>query len=134
MVRTKDEQIITSFDLFQNKQLSSVGCHFSDVGGGVSGYKFFRGLAYNTSSDSPAVSAFPADFSGAIIGDSIQNGESSDYAAFTVSGLSTTGRHGIQDSALNPGIEIFCPDLDYKLMAMICRGRTTSTDTTERNT
>ncbi len=133
MVRTKDEKIITSFDLFQNKQLSSVGCHFSDVSGGVSGYKFFRGLAYNTLSDSPAVSAFPADFAGSIIGDSIKDGESSDYAAFTVSGLSTTGRHGIQDSALNPGIEIFCPDLDYKLMAMICRGRTTSTDTTERN-
>lgn len=134
MIRTKDNQVVSSMDLFQNKQVSSLGCHFSDVGGGVTGYKFFRGLVYNTQSDSPAVSAFPADFSGSIIGDSVKNGESDDYAAFTASGLTTTGRHGIQDSALNPGLEIFCPDLDYKLMALICRGRTTNTDTSERNT
>lgn len=134
MVRTQDGQVISSMDLFQNKQLSSVGCHFADVSGGVTGYQFFEGLAYNTESDSPAVSAFPKDFSGTIIGDSIKVGESDDYAAFTATGLTTTGRHGIQDSALNPGVEIFCPDVDFKLMALICRGRTTNTDTSERNT
>ena len=133
MIRTKDNQVVSSFDLFQNKQLSSVGCHFSDVSGGVAGYKYFRGLVYNATSDSASVSAFPLDFSGTIIGDSIKEGESDDYAAFTATGLTTRGRHGIQDSALNPGIEVFCPDLDYKLMALICRGRTTGTDTTERN-
>ena len=133
MVRTEKGKTITTYDLFQNKQLSSVGCHFTDVSGGVTGYKFFQGLAYNTESDSPSVSAFPLDFSGQIIGDSIKTGESDDYAAFTASGLTTTGRHGIQDSALNPGIEIFCPDIDFKLMAVICRGRTTGTDTGERN-
>ena len=133
MIRTKDNQVVSSFDLFQNKQLSSVGCHFSDVSGGVDGYKYFRGLVYNATSDSASVSAFPLDFSGTIIGDSIKEGESDDYAAFTATGLTTRGRHGIQDSALNPGIEVFRPDLDYKLMALICRGRTTGTDTTERN-
>jgi hypothetical protein len=133
MIRTADNQVISSFDLFQNKQVSSVGCHFSDVSGGVTGYKYFRGLVYNATSDSASVSAFPLDFSGTIIGDSIKEGESDDYAAFTATGLTTKGRHGIQDSALNPGIEVFCPDLDYKLMALICRGRTTGTDTTERN-
>jgi hypothetical protein len=84
--------------------------------------------------DSPAVSAIPVDFAGSIVGDSIKTGESDDYAAFTATGIQTRGRHGIQDSALNPGIEIFCPDVDYKLMAVICRGRTTNTDTSERNT
>ncbi len=133
MIRTKDNQVVSSFDLFQNKQISSVGCHFSDVSGGTTGFKFFRGLVYNTTSDSPAVSSFPEDFSGTIIGDSIKAGESDDYAAFTASGLTTRGRHGIQDSALNPGIEVFCPDVDFKLMAVICRGRTTGTDTGERN-
>ena len=134
MIRTEDNQVVSSFDLFQNKQVSSVGCHFSDVSGGTTGYKFFRGLVYNTESDSAAVSAIPVDFSGTIIGESIKNGESEDYAAFTATGIQTRGRHGIQDSALNPGIEIFCPDVDYKLMAVICRGRTTNTDTSERNT
>lgn len=133
MIRSKDNQIISSFDLFQNKQISSLGCHFADVTGGVTGYKFFRGLVFNTESDSAAVSAFPRDFSGTIIGDSIKTGESEDYAAFTSTGTQTTGRHGIQDSALNPGVEFFVPDLDYKLMALICRGRTTGTDTGERN-
>lgn len=134
MVRSQDGQVITSFDLFQNKQLSSVGCHFTDVSGGVTGYKFFRGLAFNTESDNAAVSAFPRDFSGTIIGDSIKAGESEDYAAFTTTGLTTTGRHGIQDSSLNPAIEVFVPDLDFKMMALICRGRSTNTDTGERNT
>jgi len=132
MVRTEDNQVVSSMDLFQNKQVSSVGCHFSDVSGGTTGYKFFRGLVYNTDSDSAAVSSIPLDFSGTIIGESIKNGESEDYAAFTATGIQTRGRHGIQDSALNPGIEIFCPDVDYKLMAVICRGRTTNTDTSER--
>jgi hypothetical protein len=134
MTRTEQTKVITYFDLFQNKQISSIGCHFTDVSGGVTNYKFFRGLVYNTTSNSPAVNAFPLDFSGTIKGDSIKNGESEDYAAFTTTGLTTTGRHGIQDSALNPGLEIFCPDLDFKLMALICRGRTTGTDTGERNT
>ena len=133
MIRTKDNQVVSSFDLFQNKQISSLGCHFTEVTGGVTGYKFFKGLVYNTESDSPAVSAFPVDFAGTLIGDSIQTGESDNYAAFSTTGLTTKGRHGIQDSALNPGIEIFCPDLDFKLMALICRGRTTNTDTTERS-
>ena len=133
MIRTEDKKVITTFDMFQNKQISSLGCHFTDVTGGVTGYKFFRGLVYNTESDSPAVNAFPLDFSGTIIGESIKNGESDDYAAFTTTGLTTTGKHGIQDSALNPGFETFCPDLDFKLMALICRGRTTGTDTGERN-
>jgi len=134
MIRTEDNQVVSSMDLFQNKQVSSVGCHFSDVSGGTPGYKFFRGLVYNTELDSAAVSSIPVDFSGTIIGESIKNGESEDYAAFTATGIQTRGRHGIQDSALNPGIEIFCPDVDYKLMAVICRGRTTNTDTSERNT
>ena len=134
MVRTEDYKITTSFDVFQNKQISSVGCHFTDVSGGVTGYKFFKGLVFNSESNSPAVNAFPLDFSGTIRGDSIKNGESEDYAAFSATGLTTKGRHGIQDSALNPGIEIFCPDLDFKLMALICIGRTTGTDAGERNT
>ena len=134
MIRSQDGQVITSMDLFQNKQVSSVGCHFADVSGGVTGYRFFEGLVFNTESDSAAVSAIPKDFSGTIIGDSIKTGESDDYAAFTATGLTTTGRHGIQDSALNPGVEIFCPDVDFKLMALICRGRSTNTDTGERNT
>lgn len=132
MVRTEDNQVVSTMDLFQNKQASSVGCHFADVSGGTEGYRFFKGLVYNTESDSPAVSAFPVDFAGTILGDSITVGESENYAAFTAAGLTTTGRHGIQDSALNPGIEIFCPDVDYKLMAVICRGRTTNTDSNER--
>jgi len=134
MIRTEDNQVVSSMDLFQNKQVSSVGCHFADVSGGTTGYKFFRGLVYNTDTDSPAVSAIPVDFAGTIVGNSIKTGESDDYAAFTATGIQTRGRHGIQDSALNPGIEIFCPDVDYKLMAVICRGRTTNTDTSERNT
>lgn len=133
MVRTEKDQVVTSFDMFLNKQVSSIGCHFSDVSGLHEGYQFFKGLVYNTDSDSAAVSAFPLDFAGTVIGNSIKVGESDDYAAFTKTGLTTTGRHGIQDSVLNPGVEIFCPDIDYKLMAMICRGRTTNTDTSERN-
>ena len=74
------------------------------------------------------------DFAGSVIGDSIKTGESDDYAAFTDTSSVTRGKHGIQDSALNPGIESYCPDLDFKLMALICRGRATATDTGERNT
>jgi hypothetical protein len=134
MVRSEDNQVITNFDLFQNKHLSSLGCHFTDVSGGEDGFRFYKAIAYNSEADSVAVSAIPLNVSGGVIGDSIKNGESDDYAAFTQPGLTTRGRHGIQDSAINPGLEIFCPDIDYKLMAVICRGRSTSTDTTERNT
>ena len=134
MTRTENKKVVTTFDMFANKQISSVGCHFTDVAGGITGYKFFRGLVYNTESNNPAVSAFPLDFAGSVIGDSIKTGESDDYAAFTNTSSVTRGKHGIQDSALNPGIESYCPDLDFKLMALICRGRATATDTGERNT
>lgn len=134
MTRTVDNQVMTQFDMFGNKQISSIGCHFSDVTGGPAGYKFFQAQVWNASGDSAALEAIPLDFSGQIVGDSVEDGESDTYASFTASNLQTTGRHGIQDSVLSPGIETFITDLDYKLMAVICRGRTTDTDTGERRT
>lgn len=134
MVRTEDGQVSTSMDLFKNKQISSIGAHFTDVSGGHTDLKFYKAQVYNTESDLPAITAFPKDFSGTIKKDSIKNGESEDYAAFGGTTANTKGRHGIQDSSLNPSIEIFANDLDFKLMALICRGRSTNTDTGDRNT
>jgi hypothetical protein len=134
MVRVQDGKTITSYDMFNNKQISSIGCHFTDVSGGVTGYKFFRGEAWNSTATSASVQAIPSDFAGVQIGDSVQNGESNHYAAFKGTDANVGGKFGIQDSVLNPGIEIFAPDLDFKLMAVICRGRATSTDMSERPT
>ena len=134
MIKTEKGNTTFSYDLFQNKQISSVGCHFTDVSGGVTGHKFYRGEVWNSTSNSASVQAIPSDFAGTQIGDSVENGESSHYAAFKGTDAAVGGKHGIQDSVLNPGLEIFCPDLDFKLMAVICRGRTTSTDTSERVT
>ena len=120
------------YDLFRNKQVSSIGCHFSDVASGYSDLKFFRGQVFTTNSDTAAASESPVDLSGDFIGSSIQNGESPYYASFKGSSAATEGRFGIQDSVINPGIEIFAPDLDYKLMAVIVRGRSTVTDSSQR--
>ena len=134
MVRVQDGKTVTSYDMFNNKQISSIGCHFTDVSSGVTGYKFFRGEAWNSTATSPSVQAIPSDFAGVQIGDSVENGESNHYAAFKGTDTNINGKFGIQDSVLNPGIEIFAPDLDFKLMAVICRGRATSTDMSERPT
>ena len=134
MIRTEDGQISTSMDLFKNKQISSIGAHFTDVSGGIPINNFYKAQVYNTESDLPAITAFPRDFSGTIKKSSVRNGESDDYAAFGGTNTNTKGRHGIQDSSLNPSIEIFSTDLDFKLMVLICRGRSTGTDTGDRNT
>ena len=131
MTRVEDGVVQTRADMFQNKHMSSIGCHFLDVSGGYTGYKFFRGEVYKGSAttSTPTLTSLPTDFSGTIIGDSLQEGESPDYAAFGGSDPKVVGKHGIQDSVLNPGISIFVPDLNYKLMSVIVRGRSTETDT-----
>ncbi len=134
MTRMEDGMVQTSSDMFRNKQISSIGCHFIDVSGGYSGSNFYEGEAYKGSNDDPSLRAIPSDFSGSIIGSSIETGETAHYAAFKGTDTNTAGRHGIQDSVLAPGFRSYISDLDYKLMSIIVRGRSSDTDTSERST
>ena len=134
MTRMEDGMVQTSSDMFRNKQISSIGCHFIDVSGGYSGFNFYEGEAYKGSNDEPSLRAIPSDFSGSIIGSSIETGETAHYAAFKGTDTNTAGRHGIQDSVLAPGFRSYISDLDYKLMSIVVRGRSSDTDTSERST
>jgi len=113
------------------RTIDSIGTYFSTVGGTAFTDSvdtkdcFYRGLVFEGDSETESASAIPVDLSGAHIR-SIEEGESTYWA-----GIET---HGFRGMATSPGIEVFCPDLDFRLLSAIIEGKIVPTFRTERPT
>tara|TARA_R100000664_G_scaffold8566_1_gene14058 strand:+ start:5035 stop:9132 length:4098 start_codon:yes stop_codon:yes gene_type:complete len=85
----------------------------------------YKGLVFEGDSDTVKASGLPKNLSGTIT-KSIVEGESINWAA--------PEKHSVRGMALSPGIEVFCPDLDFRLLSVIIEGKVMSTLRTERAT
>ena len=111
------------------RNINSAGCYFSEVEGAPtkdtvdSDDLFYKFSLYEGTSLSPIASGTPKDLSGNKI-KSVKNGESTYWAAPEV--------YGVTGMVLSPGLEVFCPDLDFKLLSVIIEGKILSSIRTER--
>ena len=116
--------------------VDSLSAYFSDVSGPPSDDTvdtkdaIFRGLVYEGNSDTPTGKGIPEDLSGSIIR-SVVDGESTYWAGFG-GDAAFEGKHSIKGTALSPGLEIFCPDLDFRLLGTIIEGKILPSLRTER--
>lgn len=115
-------------DFFTIRQVDGVGASFTDVSGppstdGTKDAKY-RGLVYRGSEVAALGKAFPLTSEG-VLAASIRNGEPLYYAGFgaDTSTLLLGGRYGLQANALTPGVEVVCPDLDFRLVQAIAAGK-----------
>jgi hypothetical protein len=109
----------------------SLSAYFSSVDGAPtldtvdSGDLFYRGIIFEGDSNTYKSTGIPTDLSGTVV-KSIVDGESTNWVGFET--------HGVRGMALSPGIEVFCPDLDFRLLSVIIEGKVMSTLRTERAT
>jgi len=106
--------------------INSVGAAFTDVKGPPSadGFddNFFQGLVYEGNLADPTVKRKVVDVEGSDVA-SVVNGEGVDYAGFGSLDVDVEGQYGIKGNALSPALEVFCPDLDFRLLEMVARGK-----------
>jgi len=120
-------------NLFRVKQVSSLGAVFSNVSFNHTSTAplFWRGLVFEGEDTDVKSYAMPLDRNDSTI-ISIKNGESDNWAAFSNPTTTTVkGRHGVQGFSLSPGLEIFCVDVDYRLLQMQVKGVIRATNRTE---
>ena len=89
---------------------------------------------YEGEEEDPKSYAVSLDRTGALVR-SINDGESDNWAAFdNASSTTVRGRHGVKGFSLSPGLEIFCVDVDYRLLQMQVKGVIRATSQSELNT
>jgi hypothetical protein len=130
-------QVFSLADFFRMKTVASVGCAFTDVAGpplvydlaGVTNKPLARfvGALYSGTDADAYTTAQTEDTARELYG-SVQDGEGLVYAAFGSDG--SDGKYGAKGNSLSPGVRIFCPDLDYRLLACSVRGTISSTERT----
>lgn len=112
---------------FLVKQPSSMGCIFTDVGftgAKAPTYLFWNGLLYRDNDTDPLLEFKPTDREGNVSSSSLSRGDSAVWTAF--------GQHGILGNYLTPGIEIYLPNVEYRLVNVQVKGRMLPTDRTRR--
>ena len=123
-------------NLFRVKQISSLGAVFSGVGYNhlTTDLIYWRGVVYEGEETTPKSHAVSLDRTGALVR-SINDGESDNWAAFENPTTTTVkGRHGVKGFSLSPGLEIFCVDVDYRLLQVQAKGTITATSNTNLTT
>ena len=124
-----DPQSPTPTGLHIARIIDSIAAYFSNVSGAAfvdsvnTKDVFYKGLMFEGDSDTPVSTSIPVNLSGAYV-KSIQEGESTYWAAFE--------KHGVRGMAMSPGLEVFCPDLDFRLLSAIIEGKIVPTFRTER--
>ena len=133
-------QKFAGIDFHRTKHLEAAGASFIDVSGPPSTDSTntdskYRALAFSGSNLTPAEKVLIKDFSGALT-KSVANGAATHWAAFgaDTSSIAMQGLYGIEGPALTPGLEVFCPDLDFRLLSVLVTGKILSSDRTNRGT
>jgi hypothetical protein len=120
-------QFASTHDWFYTRHVDALACAFSDVDGGMLGNAHkdarYRAVVYRGNESEPLAAAFPLTLEGEKV-ESIENGLSTYYAAFVdpeeEDGL--LGRYGVAAHALFPGVEVFVPGLDFRLLSVKVTG------------
>jgi len=113
------------------RKASAFSCYFSDVSGAPTTDTvneedlFYKASVYEGDSTTALSTGIPKNLSGNIV-TSILEGESTNWASMDT--------HGVRGIALAPALEVFCPDLDFRLLSVIIEGMILPTLRTERAT
>lgn len=125
-------------DFFRVRHIDTIGAAFTDVSdfGTDLVPPYFRASAYLGSSETPAAIGIPRTNGADDIYSSVEEGEGVHYAALTDPSSSQMGRgrNGVDGTVICPSIEIFIPDLDYRLLGVVARGSVRSAQTTRQPT
>lgn len=123
-------------DFFRQFKASSMAAVFVDVSGAQSGTTnaLYRALIYRGTETTPKATAVPRDNDDNIV-TSVAEYDPKNYAAFhDDSDAVLSGKFGYRGPVLFPSVEVFCPDLDYRLISMRVRGSIEGTDRATRST
>lgn len=122
-------QFGSSNDYHTLKHMDSLEVAFTDVVGPPSTDSSkdarYSGLAFKGSNPTPVDNRFPTDLNNAKV-QSVQDNESVNAVAFgedTAAALAMQGMHGVKGSSIAPGLEVICPDLDFRLLSGIVIGK-----------
>ena len=64
--------------------------------------------------------------------EAIKEGDPDTYAAFyDLNETQLKGKHGFQAFSVSPALEIFCADVDYRLIQLQAKGTITATNSAE---
>lgn len=111
---------IGATELFNLKQVTSIGCYFENVSGdGTSSVNAkFKGLVYvglNPGDEAPTIKGSkPLSVDGDPI-TSLEEGASLNYSA-------VSGEYGAYNNLLFPGVEVICSDVDFLLLGFRVNG------------
>ncbi len=126
-----DPQNPTPSGLHVIRLIDSLSTYFSEVSGAPTtdtvdtADLVYTGLLFEGDSDTAVSDGIPKNLSGTIV-KSINAGESTNWVSFE--------KYGVRGVALSPGVEVFCPDLDFRLLSVIIEGKLLPTLRTERST
>lgn len=112
------------FSSFSQKIANSAAYNFTDVAGTAAGQNEAAMFAtlYRANAAEPFEFRVATNNDGASV-PSIKEGESNHYAAFgAAEDDGMTGSFGVQGAVLHPGVEMFCPDLDFRLLSVMVTG------------
>jgi len=145
-LQDQDGMIYGSGDFHRVKQLDALGCSFVDVSGPPVGDEVsssssgfgdsstdakYRALVYRGTEANPTSKVFPKDNAGDVV-PSVHEIEGERWAAFGEPTSQFQAAHGVMGVALSPGVEVFCPDLDFRLLSVLCAGKILDTFRTRR--
>lgn len=136
-VQTEGGQMFSSpEDFFVTRHVEGLGCYFSDVSGSAleetAGLASFKALLFAGAADDPLEVVEVLDDGQPVT--SVTEDESVRYAAYGVDSAGVlTGRYGVSKTAPTPGVRIYCPNLDFWLVAVNVEGQVRPATRTQRS-
>ena len=125
----EDPKNPTQGGMHRSRTVDSLSTYFSSVTGAPTTDTTnpedltYKGIMYEGDSETKVSTGIPKNLSGSIV-QSIEEGEATYWVGFET--------HGVRGVALSPSLEVFCPDLDFKLLSVIINGKILSSLRTER--
>lgn len=127
-VQDETGQTFGSFeDFFYMRQANSLGAYYTDVTGSsleeASTVARYQALLYKGASDTAAQVVDIVDPGGTSV-ISIKEDEATNYAGFgrATDGVSESS-YGYKGNCLTPGVRVFCPNVDFRLLGFVVNGR-----------
>lgn len=126
-------------DFHRTRHVDGMGLSITDVSGPpTSDSKVdnkYRSLVFSGANLTPIEKVEPKDLNGTTIA-SLVDGVSTNWAAFGAdsNAIALQGSYGLNGPALTPGLEVFCPDLDFRLLSVVVSGKILASDRTSRGT
>ena len=115
-------------DFFRSRNISSIGCAFSDVKGYFLSDAIYEGQVWRANDQQPLLRALPEFQTAPVLRQSVLDGPAVKFAAFRNPASALAGKHGVSAAALYPGVRILAADFDFILLGVQVRGKIEGTE------